>query len=478
MTTRYSGSIRQVSRSRRAWAVACVVLAACGGAAPSSDPSAATSLLPVIPPPAAAAAGRAATAQPGTAGAAAVAPSSTGAVPPPTAATAATTPPATASTATSAETDKLWCGVKKTLDARCTACHNPQKTAGAPMSLKTHADLIAPAVSDPTKKVYEVVGTRTHDQQRPMPPQGVLDAPELGPLDSWIAAGAPAGSDPTCAANGPEVQPTEQVWPENCDATYKVYAANGAAPNSIGAGAETHPQFMVTPPWGNEEAQAIAWRALTDNAKVLHHWILYGPTGEFLFGWAPGKDNNEPLPSDTGMYLPSGTMRMDVHYNNVTGSSMEMDKSGVEICVLERANFRPKTASVTNRLASRLINIPARAVDYDVTGTCAHSGAPVNLLSVSPHAHRTAKHMKFTVEKANGMTIVMHDKDFNFEEQTTYALDPPIVVESGDKVITTCTFTNDTDRTITFGENTGNEMCFNFAITEPMNGLSCGGFGL
>ena len=71
-----------------------------------------------------------------------------------------------------------------------------------------------------------------------------------------------------------------------------------------------------------------------------------------------------------------------------------------------------------------------------------------------------------------GMTD--HYKDFNFEEQTTYALMPPIVVESGDKVITTCTFDNDTDQTITFGENTGNEMCFNFAIVEPMDGLNCG----
>jgi hypothetical protein len=93
---------------------------------------------------------------------------------------------------------------------------------------------------------------------------------------------------------------------------------------------------------------------------------------------------------------------------------------------------------------------------------------------VSPHAHRTAKHMKFVVEKANGETIVMHDMPFNFEEQTTYALKPPVVIESGDRIITTCTYNNDTDRTITFGENTGNEMCFNFALYEPMGGLSCG----
>lgn len=429
-----------------------VVTAVAGGAAP---PLVAASSPNITPPPAAA-------------GAAA-------ALPPVSVATAPVTTPAIVPTTPGA--DALWCGVKRTLDSRCVACHNEQKTAGAPMSLKSHSDLIAPAVSNPAKKVFEVVGVRVHDKARPMPPQETLTADQLSGIDAWVSAGAPAASDPTCPANGAERMPTESAWPSNCDATYKVFASNSDAPNAIAAGAETHPQFTVQPPWGNEEAQAIAWRSLTDNAKVLHHWILYGPSGEFLFGWAPGKDANEPLPADTGMYLPSGAMRMDVHYNNVSGKSAEMDRSGVEICVLKKAHFRPKMASVTNALTSALINIPAHSVMTDVTGTCNHTGAPVNLLTVSPHAHRTAKHMKFTVEKANGKSIVMHDMDFNFAEQTTYALNPPVVVESGDKVITTCTFTNDTDRTITFGENTGNEMCFNFAIAEPMNGLACGGFG-
>jgi hypothetical protein len=85
--------------------------------------------------------------------------------------------------------------------------------------------------------------------------------------------------------------------------------------------------------------------------------------------------------------------------------------------------------------------------------------------------------MKFTVKKASGMTIVMHDMPFNFEEQTTYPLMPPLEIVAGDEITTTCTFSNDTNQTITFGENTGNEMCFNFALYEPMGGLSCGAGG-
>ena len=113
-------------------------------------------------------------------------------------------------------------------------------------------------------------------------------------------------------------------------------------------------------------------------------------------------------------------------------------------------------------------------MNYDVTGTCNHTGATVNLLSVSPHAHRTAIHMKFVLKKKSGMEIVMQDKAYDFNEQTSEPLIPGLAVEDGDTVTTTCTYNNDTDQTITFGENTGNEMCFNFAITEPMNGLNCG----
>jgi hypothetical protein len=388
---------------------------------------------------------------------------------------AATTPMNTGAVAPTGN-DMNWCGVKQTLDGKCTVCHNENKVAGAPMSLKTFADLQAPAPSDATKKVYEVVKVRVHDKQRPMPPQDPLSDEQLAGIDAWVAGGAAASADPTCPGNVTEAAPTQQ-WPENCDETYKIFVGSDGRPQSVQAGAEVHPQVQVPPPWGNEEIQAIAWRAINDNVKILHHWILYSGTGEFLFGWAPGKDYNEPLPADVGVYMPGSTMRLDIHYNNLGSTSTETDMSGVEICALKKANFRPKTATTTNALSAFLINVPPRATDVEITATCNHSGQPFRLLSASPHAHRFAHHMKFTVEKANGETITMHDKPFNFEEQTTYPMTPPIEIVSGDRIITTCTFTNDTDRTITFGENTGNEMCFNFALYEPMGAISCAGGG-
>src|SRR5262245_64237824 len=67
-----------------------------------------------------------------------------------------------------------WCDVKQTLDARCAVCHNEQHASGAPMSLRSYADLQAAAISDKSKQVYQLVGARVHDGS--MPPQQPLTA--------------------------------------------------------------------------------------------------------------------------------------------------------------------------------------------------------------------------------------------------------------------------------------------------------------
>ena len=54
-------------------------------------------------------------------------------------------------------------------------------------------------------------------------------------------------------------------------------------------------------------------------------------------------------------------------------------------------------------------------------------------------------------------------------------IEPEVILETGDVVTTTCSYTNDTNKNITFGESTTNEMCFNFASYWPAGALSCGG---
>lgn len=371
----------------------------------------------------------------------------------------------------------LFCSAMAVIQDKCNSCHGSTPAAGAPMSLATYADLTAAAPVTKGKKVYEVVSTRTHATSKPMPPNGALSASDLAPLDAWIAAGAPEGDDPTCGGTPVTQVSGDAPWPPpGCDKSYKVLAGNGS-PVMVPAGQETHPQYVSDAPWGDEKVQAIMFRPISDNLKVLHHWILnsQGGTAAFISGWAPGQDATlrKELPPDVGVYLPSGkqVLRMDMHYNNLQGTKTEADQSGVEICVTHALR---KNAATT---FMNFMGLPfiAPGEETDIVGTCnVQVTEPVFLMSESPHAHKLATHMKLEHIR-DGKSTILHDAPFAFDAQIAIPLKAPFELKTGDQVITTCHYKNDTNNLVTFGENTGNEMCFNFATYYPMGALSCNG---
>lgn len=375
-----------------------------------------------------------------------------------------------------------WCDVQPITARNCVPCH---KAGGVgPFELDSYDDFLSTSQSFPDRKVYERVGVRIHDAKAPMPSSGMLGAADLAVLDAFIAAGAPAAPAAGCEAAPVDPTPEAPSWPSDCDATYRITAhgAGGASdPYVVPAGQEVHPKITVDAPWGDEEVQAIAFRPITDNQKVLHHWILYASDRTFLTGWAPGGDGLARIPDDVGMYMPhgAGSMYLDMHYFNTPGTSAEPDRSGVEVCVLKKEHFRPKMASVVRTfgsLGTNFVLAPAGQANHSETGQCPVTVTePVHLLSASPHAHTYAVHMKFTVQKKDGRVIVMHDQPFTFDAQKSYALPEEVVLETGDTVNTTCTYTNDTNKNIRFGESTTNEMCFNFAVYYPKDALKCGG---
>ena len=394
---------------------------------------------------------------------------------------AATAPPAAQSDAGNKNepgaTSSLWCSALPVIKETCQSCHGKEPSAGAPMPLVTYEDFVkdSPIAKG---KVYEVVKTRVHADTKPMPPSRVLTPEQLKAIDDWIADGAKPGDDPTCggAVNEEPVAAPEAPWPPaGCEKIYKLVAGNNGQKAKIAARSETHPQFIVDAPWGDTEVQALGFRPITDNKKVLHHWIVYAQQGgAFLTGWAPGQDDSKqmPLPDDVGIYMPKGprSMRLDMHYYNAEGAAEELDASGVEICTTTK--FRKYSSSTFMGFTGIPFLLPGQ--ETDIVGTCnVRVTQPVFLMSESPHAHKLAKHMKFQVKRGSEL-ITLRDEKFNFEEQTSRALPEPFELKNGDQVITTCHFKNDTNALVTFGENTGSEMCFNFASYYPMGALSCG----
>jgi hypothetical protein len=409
--------------------------------------------------------------------------------------------PPTASAGTS-PAPGAFCDALGVVRNKCQSCHGATHLYGAPMSMVTYDDFQKPAVTDPTKKVYQMVGTRIHDAMRPMPPinNPTLDGTEIAKLDSWIGAGALPGADPACASLPAVTTPASMPagtgspmavapanatldadgypWPNDCEKHYRVLIYSGTQGSgqkqTVPAGKESHPQITLTPPWKGP-AQGLAFKPITDNKKVLHHWILNGPDGAFIMGWAPGSNGSQPFPPDVGEDLPTGNMRLDVHYNNLGGTTDEQDASGFEVCTIETpSKLRPHLSTIEGIVGNA--SVPAHQhVDNTSSCTVTAKMGDVTIISNSPHMHKLGVHAKLVLSPAaGGPDQVLRDGDFSFEDQRAYPFNPLVTVKNGDKMTITCSFTNNSDKAVTFGENTENEMCFNFIMVYPKGGFSCG----
>jgi hypothetical protein len=339
------------------------------------------------------------------------------------------------------------------------------------MSLVTYADTQANSVLDKTKKISDLIKARIHDAARPMPPvaQGKLTTAELAALDAWIAGGYPDG---TCTTPDPTTKPPEEFkWPAECtpDRIFAVKSHQGGQPYNVAANWEGNVSVNVAVPWAGKvsgNAQAIAIRPVSGNKRVVHHWIMYAGTSQFITSWSPGKEA-EVFPEDVGVYMPtSGTFRLNMHYYNKGNNSAEKDESGAEICLGTKA--RPKTAT-TNMFGPIALSVPPGK--SMATGTCTHSGSDVTLITSSPHMHKSGVGGKLEIIRANGMIEELDNSPFNQEDQSVKAINA--VLHRGDKVRTTCIYNNDTSATKRFGESTDDEMCFNFARYYPMGALQC-----
>lgn len=231
---------------------------------------------------------------------------------------------------------------------------------------------------------------------------------------------------------------------------------------------------------------ATAFAPIIDDARVVHHWILFETTtpqaegtfgrckmpldSTFVTGWAPG-GGNRALPPDVGMKLPGKEkwLILQLHYWNVAGYKDSRDASGVSMCVEKSPR---KHTAVISTLGSLAIDIPAKSMGTAVSATCTPElTEPVYILSSSPHMHGRGRSLSTTLMRGTEVTSVVDVKDFDFNAQTSYELAKPLEVRPGDQLKTSCIYDNPGTQPAYFGEKTEDEMCFNFVLVYPETGL-------
>jgi len=389
----------------------------------------------------------------------------------------------------------LPCDVAAALEEHCGACHGEKPPSPAQPTVINFAGITAMSPTKKTSKVYERVLARLEDPQSPMPP--LSDAPDGIPaadkklIEDWIKAG-PKQSEELCESgtknNPPKDEPPADL--SECDYQLEFRAHNGtSAGDSVGFQPpqvdDQYECFNFEVPW-NEKVQGIRFDPIVDDQRVVHHWILYsitearepgshgcgGANRTFVNGWAPG-GGASVFEGDIGLQMPTKgqTFQLEVHYNNPTRLTDVADRSGVKVCATKTLR---KNEAATFWLGSVFISLPP-GQETKITDTCTvptPGKGPVTILSTSPHMHQLGTYMKTTVKRADGKVETLTDKPFDFRDQTHYASN--VVIQPGDQLTTTCTYKNTSTKSVSFGEGTGDEMCFNFVTAYPVEGLGAG----
>jgi len=376
----------------------------------------------------------------------------------------------------------LPCDVNAVVEQHCRTCH----TAGgsAPMRLAGAADFRAASPADGSRTVAQSTAERLHtaDTKRTLPPAGYpkLSTDELSVLDAWLAAGSP-GSTATCAdAGSPLGADASTVEPDELEC-FRFLAHDPSSKDvkyNVGLAPDTYVNMTFVPPWP-ETRYAVSVKPVIDNAKVLHHWLLFRnatpgpdglvapalgahPDGELITAWAPGGDGLDlsALP-DVGYEMPGGqgtSYTMEFHYNS--GDLDAKDASGLEVCMFKK---KPANTASVSWLGKDNLLVP----DTKWIATCDPiSDEPIHIVSVMPHMHTSGVHMKATINRANGTKETLHDADFDFEYQKSYPKDVTLV--AGDTITTECTYSKPT----LFGKATDQEMCYLFTYAYPSGALT------
>ena len=188
--------------------------------------------------------------------------------------------------------------------------------------------------------------------------------------------------------------------------------------------------------------------------------------------WVPGNEPR-PLPPGVAIKISAGSkLVMQVHYHK-TGKP-EVDQSRMALYFAKKEEVR----QVIHTTASGSVTFELKPGEprNEVRGGLLIPGgvlpADAHLRSIFPHMHMLGKEMKVTATFPDGTKktlIAINDWDFNW--QATYFYKEPIALPKGTKLEVYAVYDNSTSnprqtsqppKTVHYGEQTTDEMCFCF----------------
>ena len=394
--------------------------------------------------------------------------------------------------------------VSRILQQNCQQCHRPNDIA--PFSLLSYDD-----ASSQARRIVSAVTSRVMPPWKPVAGHGEFKNPRLLSDDDiqtirdWYEAGMPEG-DP---ADLPPPTEFSAEWrlgvPDQTISMPEPYTpvAREDRPDRY--------RCFVVRNVVDQDRWVKAVDILPGARQLVHHVLLYltdqpsvvasiakmeaedpepgydcwgGPRftpaagpglikelGGVLGGWAPGAQP-AVLQPEMGLMVPKGaTLVIQVHYNlENLGDEVVQDQTRVGLYFQPAT---PKLRVLTLPIVNTTFKLPPGAMNQDVIAEFPFDlgqalGIPIpdawvpkfSAVAVAPHMHQLGTKFDAEVKQPDGtVTPLIRIDDWDFHWQGFYDYAKPVPIPYRSKISAKCTFDNTTDRTITWGESTTDEMC-------------------
>jgi hypothetical protein len=179
------------------------------------------------------------------------------------------------------------------------------------------------------------------------------------------------------------------------------------------------------------------------------------------------------FPSGFGVHVSAGRyLWLNVHLVNLADTSVT-DSTRIEARVGSASDVA--TAMDMSVAGTFLINIPSDGQEHTATGYCL-AAADTHVLAMLPLMRSRGVHQ--SVDDVNGSTHqLLFDQDFDWQRNSYTQFTTPVLIHMGDKILTQCSYVNNSGQTENYGEASANESCFSavyrYPVSTASNFLAC-----
>ena len=357
--------------------------------------------------------------------------------------------------------------------SRCGGCH--QAGGIAPFALDTFAAAkpLAGAMASATAARRMPPWMPAADCNRYRDDRS-LSAREIELFQAWAEQGALEGEP----GSGPSAPPSEAgLSSVDAELTADAYLPSTTEPDDFHC-------FVVDPQLAAAK-NLVAYEFVPGAKSMVHHVLIYAvpratavahdqadpgpgfacstgssaPDGPLVGGWVPGT-RAVYFPSGTGLPVgPGDALVMEMHYNLANGAQLDQSKLQLQFATSPVKQARMLGFSDTQ------FSVPPHAMgftppNYPKTQTVQAAG---KLWGVLPHMHRRGQKFRYEIRDGSTDTCVLAIDRWEYSWQEMFMLAEPISVPKGASVRLSCTWDNELDKPVVWGEGTDSEMCVSFA---------------